>query len=146
MIWWSQQTTSISTTSGVGKQEKEGLSDITLEKGAYRAHIESRKICLVAATVSEPGETHGAGTQTSKETVPPDAWVSEEVWRLFCECCKSFQTGFSCHYWNALLLSGWRNKAAVMLKKQEAKTKPGSKTESVKSSLPVPILVSFSSP
>lgn len=73
MIWWSQQTTSISTTSGVGKQEKVGLSDITLEKGAYKAHIESRKVSLVAATVSEPEETHGAGTQTSKEAVPTDA-------------------------------------------------------------------------
>ena len=52
----------MSTTCGVGKQEKEGLSDITLEKGASRAHSESRKFCLVAATVSEPGESHRAGT------------------------------------------------------------------------------------
>lgn len=80
MIRWSQQTTSMSTTCGVGKQEKEGLSDITLEKGASRAHSESRKFCLVAATVSEPGESHRAGTQTSKEAVPPDAlWGSMET-------------------------------------------------------------------
>lgn len=146
MIWWSQQTTSISTTSGVGKQEKVGLSDITLEKRAYRAHVESRKVSLVAATVSEPEETQGAGTQTSKEAVPTDAWVSEEEWRLFCQCCKSVQTGSRGRYWNALLLSGWRNKAAVTLETQEAETKPGGKTERVKSSLPVPIIVSFSSP
>ena len=132
MIWWSQQTTSISTTSGVGKQEKVGLSDITLEKRAYRAHVESRKVSLVAATVSEPEETQGAGTQTFKEAVPTDAWVSEEEWRLFCQCCKSVQTGSRGHYWNALLLSGWRNKAAVTLKhkkpkqSQEAKQKGSS--------------------
>lgn len=101
-----------------------GLSNITVEKGICTTHNVSRRFCLAAAAVSEPrGGTRGAGTQTSKGAIPTGARVSEEVWRLFCKCCKITQTGFSCYYWNEFLLPGLRNKARVMLTREGTQNK-----------------------